>query len=1111
MNCNYFFINLSLRYFKSVFLFFIFLAVSSFEVLVAQSVICPTGVNVGIGVPVTGDLTVNGFGVGETDLTDLDDDLNAIYPFNGASLNFDFRVEGTANFTNNGSVRSGVRVFNQTTSGGVINVQANNTNFDNGDIAIYTLTFTEPVTNVNFSWTGLDFGDVAEFQANNNGTPVAIAIDNFNFVNGLGGAVTTIPGNESNGTPLLTGNGTTLPRVTTSNNQSPGNDTVNGATVNVLSPITQIVIRTAKRSRDNGNRNNGNVTMQFSFLSYCVIDNPIDDDDEILATNEDTVLTGDLFANLVDADSNNHNITSANVDLDGDGVSDALSLGNPTLIEDSLGNPIGEITVNADGSFTFEPALDYNGAVPNINYDIVDNNDPTDTDSSVLSITVTPVNDAPVATDDTQDILEDEISVIRVLDNDVDPDNDLLAITEIDNIPVLPGDSVTLSDGTIVTLNNDGTLSVNPVDDSVAPISFVYTISDGNGGEDEGQVNLMINSIPLGTVSGIVYNDEDNSGTLNGLENGFAGVDVFADLNNNNIQDIDEPSAITAIDGSYTIADVPAGSPVSIIIDITDLPLGAIQSQGTNPTEVTLITGGDVQEEENGFNVPTIIGIPSVNAISNEIEREGDTFEFTITLDRPVTEETQVEIVITDRLLPIPSGLEFSQIPDDATIQASDDNDFNSTGFDRDAIIVTFNAGESEATFSVATTDDTENDPYETFEVSIGNLLTGMLNPTAITGTGVIIPESNIVGHLYFDYNANGTQETNEINLEGVQLNVVDALGNIFTVLTDAQGDWRLDNLPFGETTSSIVLSTLPNGVFQTENTTSRLIDVNNDLTSTIVISDFTPRVDSFVSVDGFAPSLILLKSGVYVDVNGNGIPDVEDEIQYNYRIVNQSTESITDIVLTDDILRGNRGVNFDSNGNTLDLLNAGEEFVFTSTYNPEAFEIENNGNIITLNVESQASVSGMLALGSITITDNASDNLEAIDLDFTDFDSNQEIDDSTVVTIEALNVLGTPPVVVANTGVSPNSGTDNDVFTITGIENFENTVKIYNRWGVEVFEVRNYNNEDPSRSFRGRSEGRITVSADELLPVGTYFYVITYTTSSGNEECLSGYLYINR
>ncbi|WP_369128041.1 cadherin-like domain-containing protein, partial [Lacticaseibacillus paracasei] len=51
---------------------------------------------------------------------------------------------------------------------------------------------------------------------------------------------------------------------------------------------------------------------------------------------------------------------------------------------------IGTLVVNGDGSFTFTPAPNYDGAVPPVVYTVTDG---TDTVQSTLELTITPVND----------------------------------------------------------------------------------------------------------------------------------------------------------------------------------------------------------------------------------------------------------------------------------------------------------------------------------------------------------------------------------------------------------------------------------------------------------------------------------------------------------------------------------------------------------------------------------------------------------------------------------------------------------------------------------------------------------------------------------------------
>jgi gliding motility-associated-like protein len=80
--------------------------------------------------------------------------------------------------------------------------------------------------------------------------------------------------------------------------------------------------------------------------------------------------------------------------------------------------------------------------------------------------------------------------------------------------------------------------------------------------------------------------------------------------------------------------------------------------------------------------------------------------------------------------------------------------------------------------------------------------------------------------------------------------------------------------------------------------------------------------------------------------------------------------------------------------------------------------------------------------------------------------------------------------------GFSPNNDGVNDVFTILGLDNFpDNTLLIFNRWGNQVFETMNYQN-----NWDGKWDGKD-------LPDGTYFYVLDL----GNGEKLSGYVQIHR
>ncbi|NBL65225.1 hypothetical protein GV828_08460 [Flavobacterium sp. NST-5] len=93
---------------------------------------------------------------------------------------------------------------------------------------------------------------------------------------------------------------------------------------------------------------------------------------------------------------------------------------------------------------------------------------------------------------------------------------------------------------------------------------------------------------------------------------------------------------------------------------------------------------------------------------------------------------------------------------------------------------------------------------------------------------------------------------------------------------------------------------------------------------------------------------------------------------------------------------------------------------------------------------------------------------------------------------------------------ITPNNDGFNDEFVISGIECYpDNSVQIFNRWGLKVWETKGYDNN--TKVFRGYSEGRTTFNENAGLSAGTYFYVLEYKLENGSTEKRDGYLYINR
>ena len=148
---------------------------------------------------------------------------------------------------------------------------------------------------------------------------------------------------------------------------------------------------------------------------------------------------------------------------------------------------MGTVRVDAAGTITFEPAADYHGEV-RFAYEATDG--ATRSAAEVVG-TVTPVADAPVATDDTFTMAEDDGPlVLDLLGNDTDADGDQLAVATIEGQEAVAGLEVEVTaDGNPVTATNpsvgtvrvdaSGIIRFEPAGDYHGEVRFAYEASDG--------------------------------------------------------------------------------------------------------------------------------------------------------------------------------------------------------------------------------------------------------------------------------------------------------------------------------------------------------------------------------------------------------------------------------------------------------------------------------------------------------------------------------------------------------------------------------------------------------------------------------------------------------
>lgn len=366
-------------------------------------------------------------------------------------------------------------------------------------------------------------------------------------------------------------------------------------------------------------------------------------------------------------------------------------LSNDTDVEGSIlvpelaSQPLhGTVTFNADGTFSYQPEADFNG-IDGFSYLINDGTD--NSEVATVTITVNPVNDAPVAANDEYWMDEDatlNVAATGVLANDSDIDNSSLTAT-----------IVTQPQHGVVTLNADGSFSYTPAADFSGVDGFSYQAGDGSASSDVASVtiNVMpINDPPVAVndeyttaedteltveIPGVLLNDLDpdsaslSTTMVNPPQHGtvifgsdgtlvytpsadFNGVDGFSYT----VSDGELTSAVASVtitvtpvnDGPVSVADAYEVAEDNVLIVDEDGVLANDSDVDSSPLTVTLGTGptnGTVELASDGTFVYTpnadFAGEDSFTYIASDGELSGTETTVTITVssenDKPLAED----------------------------------------------------------------------------------------------------------------------------------------------------------------------------------------------------------------------------------------------------------------------------------------------------------------------------------------------------------------------------------------------------------------------------------------------------------------------------------------
>ena len=318
----------------------------------------------------------------------------------------------------------------------------------------------------------------------------------------------------------------TLASVTITSLPDKGTLTLNGTEVTLDTPIAMADFGNLVYTPLDDENGDG-----YTSFAYTVSDGELDSPAATMTIN----VTPDNDAPVVSAiaDSKTEDEASFDTDLlfgqtDPDG--DTLSVSGTPIITaiDGNGDPFtlaDGIASVTDSTLTVDPTLlDALGAGESVDVIVTyDVSDGTTTAQNTATITVTGVNDAPTANDDTGNVTVGSAFAGNVLNanmggEDTDPDtNDALNVSAFETaagvsgtvgdtagLPALYGTLVLNSDGSL-TYDADlqAALDLSP-DDAAVTDSFTYTISDGNGGTETATLSFSVTAPEPGNAPPVV-------------------------------------------------------------------------------------------------------------------------------------------------------------------------------------------------------------------------------------------------------------------------------------------------------------------------------------------------------------------------------------------------------------------------------------------------------------------------------------------------------------------------------------------------------------------------------------------------------------------------------
>ncbi|WP_223526813.1 tandem-95 repeat protein [Pseudomonas sp. BF-B-19] len=351
------------------------------------------------------------------------------------------------------------------------------------------------------------------------------------------------------------------------------------------------------------------------------------DDASVLQTDKITVEEDhNAIGNVLTNDHDVDNVLSV-ASFSVNGVNGSFTAGQTATI-----TGVGTLIIASNGDYTFKPAADWNGNVPQVTYT-------TNTgSSSTLNISVTPVNDNVTDANETVSTLEDTALTGSVLTGTSSVDGPVSVVNfTIGETTYAAGSTATIANVGTLVIGANGAYTFTPAANYNGTVPTVtYTVTDGSGTDDTSTLNI--------SVTPVNDNFTDASETVSTLEDTALTGSVLTDTSS-----VDGP--VSVVNFTIGATTYTAGS-TATIANVGTLVIAAngaytfipaANYNGTVPTVTYTVTDGSGPNDTSTLNIsvtPVDDSFTDVNETVSTLEDTaltGSVLTGTSSVDGPVS------------------------------------------------------------------------------------------------------------------------------------------------------------------------------------------------------------------------------------------------------------------------------------------------------------------------------------------------------------------------------------------------------------------------------------------------------------------------------------------